>query len=788
MRRFYTGLGHLVVRFRWRIVLAWIVVIVVSSRALPSLGSEVNNDNSQFLPSSAPSAKAATLATPILGSSSHTSEVFVVASSSKDTLAGTDVAAVVHEAQLAAAVPKVKAAQLLGTSPDGKVARILVLIGVNQTDVTDQKPVLDDLQATFGKLSPPPDLHFHLAGIVATNVANQASSNQTGNRVQSFSFLLIILLLILIFRSVLAPIVTLLPAGVALVVSDRFIGGLGAHGIKISEITQLLLIVLLLGAGTDYGLFLVFRVREEIRSGLDPKGAVIRALARVGESISASAATVIFALLSLLLASFGIYHDLGLPLALGIAVMLIAGLTLLPALLAILGNAVFWPWRIVAVDGGEREGWWGRVAGRLVSRPVETLVLGVLVFGGLAGAVAGYHSGGFGGALGAPAGSDAAKGNTMLAKHFPQSGANPANLVLRYAGPVWNDPSRLEVAQQALESSGQFTSLSGPLDPNGTTLSPTTFAELHARFGAPSTLPQNQPPGSQVTALDYNAYRATTEFVSADGTTVQFEAAFRAGAQQSTPALDVTPKIRKVVSVAAARSGAIASGVAGEAAALYDVSSTSNRDLFRVIPLAIIAIGILLALVLRSAVAPLYLIVSVALSYFAALGVSTLVFIDIGGSDGLTFILPFLMFIFLLALGEDYNILVMTRVREEAHNRQLREAVVRAIGRTGPTVTSAGIVLAGTFAVFGIIGGSGPSGSQIRDIGFGLAIGILMDTFLVRTLLVPSTVAILGRWNWWPARLGRRPTSTSGDEEAATASASTGTKTVGVRTGSDGGP
>jgi RND superfamily putative drug exporter len=114
------------------------------------------------------------------------------------------------------------------------------------------------------------------------------------------------------------------------------------------------------------------------------------------------------------------------------------------------------------------------------------------------------------------------------------------------------------------------------------------------------------------------------------------------------------------------------------------------------------------------------------------------------------------MFVFLLALGEDYNILVMTRVREEAHDRPLREAVVRAIGRTGPTVTSAGIVLAGTFAVFGVVGSNGPSGSQIRDIGFGLAIGILMDTFLVRTLLVPSTVALLGRWNWWPARLGRR--------------------------------
>jgi RND superfamily putative drug exporter len=194
------------------------------------------------------------------------------------------------------------------------------------------------------------------------------------------------------------------------------------------------------------------------------------------------------------------------------------------------------------------------------------------------------------------------------------------------------------------------------------------------------------------------------------------------------------------------------------------VSSTSNADLVHIVPVAIVAIGILLALVLRSLVAPLYLIISVALSYLAALGVSTLVFIDIAGNGGLTFILPFLMFIFLLALGEDYNILVMTRIREEAHKRPLREAVVAAIGVTGPTVTAAGLVLVGTFAVLAFAGGGGPGGSQVQDIGFGLAIGILMDTFLVRTLLVPSTVALLGRWNWWPLRLEQdSPVGTDGN-------------------------
>jgi RND superfamily putative drug exporter len=135
---------------------------------------------------------------------------------------------------------------------------------------------------------------------------------------------------------------------------------------------------------------------------------------------------------------------------------------------------------------------------------------------------------------------------------------------------------------------------------------------------------------------------------------------------------------------------------------------------------------------------------------------AVLVFIDLVGQGGVTFILPFLMFLFLLALGEDYNILVMSRIREEARRVPLREAVVRAVGATGSTVTSAGVVLAGTFAVFAIVSARQPGGSSVEAIGFGLAVGILLDTFVVRTVLVPATVILFGRLNWWPAAMGRR--------------------------------
>lgn len=742
------------VRFRFLVVAIWIAAVVLTA-GFPSLSSEVNNDNSQFLPASTPSQRAASLAAPILGSISKSSEVTIVAARSSGTISSGDQAALAGVIARVRAIPRVQSVRELGVSADGGAVQLLVRSGVNQADITAQKTLLKELEGATAHANAPPGLTLRLAGAIATNVANQKSSEHTGNQTQAYSFLFIIVLLLLIFRSLLAPLITLIPAGLSLLISMRVIGELGAHGLKISEITELLLIILLLGAGTDYGLFLVFRTREELRGGLDGHAAVERALVRVGESITASAGTVILALLTLTLASFGIYRDLGVPLAIGVAVILLAGLTLLPALLAIFGRAAFWPTRIRA--GEIKEGAWGRIAARLVSRPALTLVTGVLIFAALAVVALGYKSSGFGGAAGAPKGTQAAEGNALVAKHFPKSSSNPANLVFRYPTSVFQSPREVALAQDSLESSRQFKALLGPLSPNGTQLTPAQYARLHAQLGEPRKLPLVQPASIGVPHALYNAYRASSAFVGAGGHTIQFQAALAAGSQQSTGALNATPKIREVVTQAARASGAQASGVAGEAAALYDVSATSNKDLIDIIPVAIVAIGILLALVLRSLVAPLYLIVSVAFSYLAALGVATLIFMDIAGEPGLTFILPFLMFIFLLALGEDYNILVMTRIREEAHTRPLKEAVIHAVGRTGTTVTSAGVVLAGTFGVLAVAAGSSASGSQVRAVGAGLAIGILMDTFIVRTLLVPATVALLGRWNWWPSRMSREP-------------------------------
>jgi putative drug exporter of the RND superfamily len=763
----FRGIGKFAVKFRWVILIVWIVAAAAIPKALPSLASVTQGNNSAFLPASAPSEHATNLAAP-LGISLAVTPVPVVAAKPSGPFNAADQAWLSTLTADLKKVPTVTQAREIAVSAvpgphgvAGQAAQIQVLSDVSQSDQGAQTDLVKNLRSAITASDPPAGVKAHLAGELAINVDQQNQSGNTGNEVQGAAFVFILILLFLIFRSVLAPFITVIPALLSVTIAGPIIGELGNHGLKVSSLSQLLLIVLVLGAGTDYGLFLVFRVRENMRNGQANHEAVVNALTKVGESITFSALTVIAALLSLLAATFQIYSQLGIPLAIGIAVMLLAGLTLLPALLAIFGRAAFWPSK--PKPGTSSTGLWGKIATRVVRHPAVALLIGVIVFGALSTAVVAYKSAGFGGTISAPAGTDSAAGTDLLNTYFPATAANPTNLVYKLSVPAWDEAPGIASATTQLQASKLFTGVTGPLNPiGGTGFTAAEYTELHSVLGngtLPATAPAEPPAAiaDKITptqwAQVYQLYRATQQFVSADGMTIQFETSLAAGDPSTTAALNAVPAVRAEAESVVPVLHATDYGVTGEAPALYDVSSISNSDLAHVIPIAIIVIGVLLALVLRSLIAPLYLIASVAISYFAALGLSVIIFILIGGSGGITFILPFLLFIFLLALGEDYNILVMTRIREEAHHLPLREAVSRAVGVTGTTVTSAGLVLAGTFAVFAVVGGRGAGGSQIVDVGIGLAIGVLMDTFVVRTVLVPCTVVLLGRWNWWPSKL-----------------------------------
>jgi RND superfamily putative drug exporter len=725
--KFFSAVGRFSVRFRWFILVFWIAAIPIVTANFPNINDVSKNNNSDFLPKNSPSVTAADLESKFQSKDTAASAV-IIASRANGKLSDADDAAI---KKVEAAVKKSKSVSEIkdqGVSADGQARQIFV--GING-DAFGQEAlnVAKDIRTRMKAVKIPAGLEMHLTGDFAANVDAANSQQQGRNNTEIYTVIFILVLLLFVFRAVLAPLVTLIPAGIALAVAQPVIAESTKAGVQVGFITQILLIVLILGAGTDYGLFLVFRVREELRKGAAPKDAVIKALSRVGESITFSGATVIAALLSLILATFGIYKGLGPALAIGLTIMLLIALTFLPALLAILGRAVFWPSKTSKRD--LKIGLWGRLADSVIKKPVTMLALGVLIFGGLSLGLIGYKASGFGNQS-APAGSDSSKGQQIMKKHFPAAENSPQLIIFQFKKPVWDNLAVIQKAQDQLVKSGHFSAVSGPFNANGFNLSPGALKQIH-----------DTDPGSPV-------LQAEQQFISSDGSTVQFYGVLKAGPTGSSAAASAIPTIRASLDKVAESIGATKNSIYSADSVAYDVNKVANNDLKKIIPVVLIIIAILLAILLRSLVAPWYLILTVGLSYLASLGFAMIVFVHIQHQDGLFFILPFLMFIFCMALGEDYNILVMTRIREEVHKEpSMKKAVTKAIGITGTTVTSAGLILAGTFAVLGLVGGD----ESVQQIGFGVAFGILLDTFFVRTLLVPSIVALLGRWNWWPSDL-----------------------------------
>jgi RND superfamily putative drug exporter len=765
VRQLYSRLGRFDVRFRYLIVLAWVVITVVCVRTLPGLGSVVKNTESGFLPTTSPSMHAAQLLDPFENSNLATATL--VASRSGSPLTAGDKVVVTSLLTKIKGLPNVVTVRPLGTSSDGEALQALIQANVPQYGGGTGTTLVDTIRADFTQVGAPGGLQFNLAGQLAIATDSDTASAHSQNTTQLLSVLFIIILLLFAFRALLAPLVTLLPAGLVLALAGPVIAAASHIGVQVSIITELILVVLVLGAGTDYGLFLVFRVREEIRRGLEPREAVVRAVETVGESITFSALIVIGALLSLIIAQFGIYQGLGPALAIGIGLMLLAGLTLLPALLAILGRAVFWPSNL-RVRETPQVGFWGRVAAAFVRRPLVTAIAGVGIFAALAMGSLGTATAGFADQASGPSGTDSAAGQAVVAQHFASTGSiSSTEVVMRFPSSVFDDPAELATAQHNLEASPGFTGVIGALDPNGpkgSTLTAAQLTSLHQQLG----WPLNPKALATATPAVAQEYGALASFISADARTVVFSVVPSVGPAGSAAASANVPALREDTTAAARRAGASDSGVYSLDAFAYDVENISQNDLVHIIPTVAIIIAILLAIVLRSGIASLFLVPSVVLSYLAALGFVGLVFVHLGGQSGVEFIMPFMMFVFLMALGSDYNVLVMTRIREEAHRLPLRQAVTTAIGVTGTTVTTAGLVLGGTFAVLGFAAGGSAQAGEIQQVGFGIAAGILMDTFFVRTILVPAAVVLVGRWTWWPSRLFiRHTTLATADEEAA---------------------
>jgi putative drug exporter of the RND superfamily len=499
----------------------------------------------------------------------------------------------------------------------------------------------------------------------------------------------VILVLLLTYRS---PILWLLPvisAAGALTASQGVIYLLAKHaGLVVNAQSAGILTVLVFGAGTDYALLLVARYREELRRHEDRHEAMANALYRAGPAILASAATVVAGMLCLLVAELNSTRGLGPVNALGIAVGLAAMLTLLPALLVICGRWVFWPVRPKFGTAEPTErGMWARVGTWVSRRPRTVWVVTALILGAMAVGIVDLHSGPLANKDTLLGNPDSVAGEEVLAAHFPAGAGQPVVVI------------------GSADAGAQIRSVLA---------------------GVPGIATAGQP----VTANGYSM----VEGVLAD-------------APDSPAAHDTVDRVRAAVHAipgANAKAG-------GGTAFVMDTERAAGHDRNLIIPLVLLVVLVILGLLLRAVIAPLILVATVVLSFGAALGASALIF-DYGlGFAGVDTSFPLFVFVFLVALGIDYNIFVMTRVREEAQRHGTRRGALIGLAATGGVITSAGLVLAGTFSVLATL-----PVVTFAEIGFAVALGVLLDTLVVRSVLVTALNLDVGRRMWWPSKLFHR--------------------------------
>jgi RND superfamily putative drug exporter len=687
-------------RTKWLVLVFWLVVVAVAGPLSGKLTGAEKNDAQSWLPPKAESTQVLNLRSRFVSPNVYPA---VVVYDRPAGLTAADKAKAAADASTFAHVAGVVPGQVAGpfAATDGKAIETIVAVNLGSKGWNGAGTAADALRSIAQANSS--GLTVHIAGPLGY-AADSGKAFKGIDGTLLFSALAVVIVLLLItYRS---PVLWLLPvicAGVALTSSQALIYLLAAHaGLTVNAQSAGILDVLVFGAGTDYALLLTARYREELRRHEDRHAAMAVALRRAGPAIIASGGTVILSLLTLALAELNSTKGMGPVLAIGVAVALLAMMTLLPALLVITGRWVFWPDRprYGSAEPTSR-GIWARTGRRIAARPRVVWITTAVILGAMAIGLTGLKASGLTNAQSFRGHPDSVAGQTVLDQHFPAGSGQPVE--------VFGNPAAATQLAAALRSVNGITGVTSPVIQGG-----------HAYLEATLT----EAPDSQAAYAAIDRVRAAVHAV---------------------PGADAL--------------------VGGNTAINLDVQRAAAHDRNLIIPIILAVVFVILGLLLRAIVAPVMLIATVVLSFAAALGVSALFFNNVFNFGGADTSFPLFVFVFLVALGIDYNIFLMTRVREEAQRQGARHGAVTGLAATGGVITSAGAVLAGTFAVLGTL-----PVTFLTELGFAVAFGVLLDTLVVRSVLVTALNLDLGRWVWWPSRLARQPSPEAeivGDEPAA---------------------
>jgi len=594
------------------------------------------------------------------------------------------------DARMFAQLPHVVPGTVIGPIPsaDGRALQTILKVDFGSQGWNTATTVVNAMRPITS--SNAKGLVVHITGLLGFGADSNAIFKGIDGTLLFTALAVVIVILLITYRSPVLWLLPVLSSGVALITAQAVVYLLAAHaGLVVNAQTYGILLVLVFGASTDYALLIVARYREELRRHDRRHPAMAEALWRAGPAIIASGGTVILALLTLFAAELNSTKDLGPVLAIGVAVSMLVMLTLLPALMVTFPRGVFWPYR---PSYGSAEptarGMWARVGWRIAPRPRLVWITTAVLLGVMALGLTGLKASGLTNAQSFIGHPDSVVGETALAQHFPAGAGQPVVVI--------GNPSAAGPLRSTLATTPGITGVTPPVVVAG-----------HAYLeGTLTSRPDSQ------------------------------------------AAYDTIDRVRSAVH---AIPGADAL-VGGGTAVTLDTARASAHDRNLIIPLILVVVLVILGLLLRALVAPLVLTATVVLSFAAALGVSAFFFNHVFGFGGADTTFPLFVFLFLVALGIDYNIFLMTRVREEAIKRDARRGALIGLAATGGVITSAGFVLAGTFGALATI-----KSTFLVELGFAIAFGILLDTIVVRSVLVTALNLDIGRWMWWPSKLAQKP-------------------------------
>jgi putative drug exporter of the RND superfamily len=672
---------------KWLVVGFWVVVVVVLYPLSAKLTGAEKNNASAWLPASAESVKVLDVQQRFQSPNDYPGVVVYYRASG---LTAADRAKAAADARRFAGLPGVVRGQVSGPIPsaDGKAMQTLVVVDVGSQGWNGAIAPVGSMRAIARAGAD--GMTTHVTGPLGYAADNAKVYKGVTGTLLYAALAVVIVILLISYRS---PVLWLLPvisSVAALLTAEAVVYLLAAHaGLTVNEESGAILDVLVFGASTDYALLIVARYREELRRHDRRHLAMATALRRAGPAIIASGSTVVIALLMLSFAQLGSTKGLGPVLAIGIAVGMLAMLTLLPALLVIFPRGVFWPYKPTFGSAEPTtRGLWARAGWAIAPRPRLVWITTAVILGILALGLTGLKANGLTNAQSFRGHPDSVTGETLLAAHFPAGAGQPVIVI--------GSPAAAAPLRAAFAATPGITHVTAPVVRGG-------YAYLQGTLTVP--------PDGQAAYATIDRARAKVHAVPAGHALV-----------------------------------------GGNTAVNLDIARAATHDNKLLLPLILAVVFIILAILLRALVAPLILTATVVLSFAAALGVSAFFFNHVFGFGGADNSFPLLVYVFLVALGIDYNIFLMTRVREEAHRRDTRHGAIVGLGATGGVITAAGFVLAGTFAALATL----PSTFTI-ELGFAVAFGILLDTIIVRSVLVTALNLDIGRWMWWPSKLAHTP-------------------------------